>query len=128
MELRLALTTADYERLVRFYSAGLGIEPAALWTTERDRAMLLEFGRATVELFDDAHAELVDELEVGRRVSGPIRLALRVPDLDAALERLVAHGATVVHPAVITPWRHRNARVQDPDGLQVTLFQVLEGE
>ncbi len=128
MEMRLALTTADYERLVRFYSAGLGIEPAALWTTERDRAMLLEFGRATVELFDDAHAELVDELEVGRRVSGPIRLALRVPDLDAALERLVAHGATVVHPTVITPWRHRNARVQDPDGLQITLFQVLDGE
>lgn len=128
MELRVALTTADFDRLVRFYSQGLGIEPAALWTTDRDKAMLLELGRGTLELFDDAHATVVDELEVGRRVSGAIRFALQVPDLDAALERLLAHGATLVHPPVVTPWRHRNARVQDPDGLQVTLFQILGDE
>jgi uncharacterized glyoxalase superfamily protein PhnB len=42
--------------------------------------------------------------------------------------RLLAHGATLVHPPIVTPWRHRNARVQDPDGLQVTLFQVLAPE
>lgn len=128
MELRVALTTADFDRLVRFYSQGLGIEPAALWTTDRDKAMLLELGRGTLELFDDAHATVVDELEVGHRVSGAIRFALQVPDLDAALERLLAHGATLVHPPVVTPWRHRNARVQDPDGLQVTLFQILGDE
>ena len=128
MELRVALTTADFDRLVRFYSLGLGVEPAALWTTDRDRAMLLEFGRRTLELFDEAHAALVDELEVGDRVSGAIRFALQVPDLDGALGRLLAHGATLVHPPVETPWRHRNARVQDPDGLQVTLYQVLDDE
>jgi uncharacterized glyoxalase superfamily protein PhnB len=52
-----------------------------------------------------------------------VRLALQVPDLDAALARLLAHGATVVYPPVRTPWGDYNARVQDPDGLQVTLFQ-----
>lgn len=125
LEMRVALTTQEYERLVNFYSVGLGVEPAQLWTGEQDRAIILELGKATLEIFDEAHAEAVDQLEVGARVSGPIRFALQVPDVEAALERLVAQGATVVHPPIVTPWGHRNARVQDPDGLQVTLFQVL---
>ena len=125
LELRVALTTADYDRLVRFYSIGLGIAPAQLWTDGADRALLLELGRATLEIFDEPHAAAVDQIEAGGRVSGPIRFALQVPDLDAALERLLAVGATLVHPPIVTPWRHRNVRVQDPDGLQVTLFQVL---
>ncbi len=126
LELRVALTTNAYERLVEFYCVGLGLEPNALWTGEQDRAVILEMGKATLELFDEPHAAAVDQIEVGRRVSGPIRFALQVPDLPAALDRLVAHGATLVHPAMVTPWGHMNARVQDPDGLQITLFQVLD--
>lgn len=128
LELRLALTTADYDRLVRFYSDGLGIEPAALWVNDSDKAMLLNFGRATIEIFDEPHADLVDKLEVGERISGAVRLALEVPDLDAAMARLLANGATLVHEPVVTPWKHRNARFRDPDGMQVTLFQVLEAQ
>jgi catechol 2,3-dioxygenase-like lactoylglutathione lyase family enzyme len=123
MELRVALTTADYDRLVRFYTAGLGLEPAQLWHNGQGRALIIDMGRATLEIFDEAQAETVDQIEVGRRVSGPVRFALRVPDLDAAIERLLAHGATLVHPPVVTPWGDRNARLQDPDGMQVTLFQ-----
>jgi len=123
MELRVALTTADYDRLVRFYCDGLGLEPAALWHNEQGQAMLLDMGHATLELFDEVQAETIDRIEAGRRVSGQVRLALKVPDLDASIERLLAHGATLVHPPVVTPWGDRNARLQDPDGLQVTLFQ-----
>jgi catechol 2,3-dioxygenase-like lactoylglutathione lyase family enzyme len=123
LELRVALTTDDYEALVRFYTEGLGLDPAALWT-DSGRAMLLELGRATVEIFDQAHAESVDEIEVGQRVSGPIRFAIQVPDVDAALKRVLNYGATLVHEPVTTPWGDYNARVQSPDGLQVTLFQA----
>jgi uncharacterized glyoxalase superfamily protein PhnB len=126
LELRVALTGEDYERLVEFYCVGLGIEPAQLWTGEQDRAVILDMGRATLELFDEAHAAAVDQIEVGARVSGPIRFALQVPDLEAALQRLLAGGATLVHPPVVTPWKHKNVRLQDPTGLQVTLFQVLD--
>lgn len=123
-ELRVALTSSDYERLVKFYSAGLGIEPAAIWNNDGGRALILEMGRATLELFDETQAEVIDQIEAGRRVSGQIRFALQVPDLKAAMERLLAHGATLVHPPVRTPWGDYNVRLQDPDGLQVTLFQV----
>jgi uncharacterized glyoxalase superfamily protein PhnB len=60
----------------------------------------------------------------GRRVSGPVRIALQVPDLEAAVERLLVHGATLVHEPVVTPWGDKNARLQDPDGLQITLFKA----
>lgn len=125
LELRVAVTTADYEKLVAFYREALGLDPAALWTTETTHAILFELGKATLEIFDEPQAEMVDQLEVGRRVSGQIRFALRVPDVDAALERAVAWGATLVHEPVITPWRDRNARILSPDGLQITLFQPL---
>jgi methylmalonyl-CoA/ethylmalonyl-CoA epimerase len=123
-ELRIALTSSDYERLVRFYSAGLGIEPSAIWNNDGGRALILDMGKATLELFDDRQAEVIDQLEAGRRVSGQVRLALQVPDLEAAMERLLAHGATLVHEPVMTPWGDYNVRLQDPDGMQVTLFQA----
>ena len=124
MELRVALTTADYERLVKFYCDGLGLEPAAIWNNDGGRALILDMGRATLELFDEAQAEAIDRIEAGKRVSGQIRFALQVPDLQAAMERLLANGATFVHPPVITPWGDHNVRLQDPDGMQITLFQA----
>lgn len=123
LQLRVALTTADYDRLLRFYADGLGLEPEAIWTTVETNGILFSLGQATLELFDEGHAAEVDAIEVGQRVSGPVRLALQVPNVDAALARLTAHGAVVVHGPVVTPWGDRNARVQDPDGLQVTLFE-----
>lgn len=123
LELRIAVTTRDYERLVKFYRDGLGLEPAADWSTETTHALMFEMGRGTLEIFDEGQAESVDLLETERRTSGSIRFALQVPDLEAALARLVAKGYTVVHPPVMTPWKDYNVRVQDPDGMQVTLFQ-----
>jgi catechol 2,3-dioxygenase-like lactoylglutathione lyase family enzyme len=126
LELRVALTTSDYERSVKFYSDGLGLEPAAIWNNDGGQALILNMGHATLELFDETQAEVIDQLEAGRRVSGQIRFALQLPDLKAAMQRLIAHGATLVHPPVMTPWGDYNVRLQDPDGMQITLFQVLE--
>jgi uncharacterized glyoxalase superfamily protein PhnB len=125
-ELRVALTTRDYERLVKFYCDGLGIEPAQLWNNGQGQAMILDMGKATLEIFDEIQAQAIDQIEAGKRLSGQVRLAIQVPDLDAAIERLIAHGAIVVHPPVITPWGDYNVRLQDPDGMQVTLFQIME--
>src|SRR5215831_17018156 len=104
IELRLALTAYDFERLVAFYADGLGLEPSQMWPSDQGRAMVLDLGRATLELFDEQQAETVDRIEVGRRVSGPVRLALQVPDVHAATQRLLAKGAVLVHRPVITPW------------------------
>ncbi len=126
LELRVALTTREYERLVKFYCDGLGIEPSAIWNNDGGRALMLDMSSATLEIFDERQAEVIDQLEAGERVSGPIRFALRVPDLQSAMERLLAHGAILVHPPVVTPWGDINVRLQDPDGMQITLFQASD--
>jgi methylmalonyl-CoA/ethylmalonyl-CoA epimerase len=128
LELRVAITSSEYERLVEFYRDGLGIEPAAVWNNDGGRALMLEMGTATLELFDERQAEVIDQLEAGKRVSGQVRFALRVPDLEAAMKRLLDHGATLVHPPVQTPWGDYNVRLQDPDGMQITLFQASNDE
>jgi methylmalonyl-CoA/ethylmalonyl-CoA epimerase len=123
LELRIALTAVDFERSVKFYCDGLGLEPAAFWNNDGGRALMVEMGRGTLEIFDETQAEVIDRLEAGRRISGQIRFALQVADLEAAMERLLAHGATLVHPPVMTPWGDYNVRLQDPDGMQITLYQ-----
>ena len=126
LELRVALTTNDYERSLKFYCNGLGLEPAQVWNNGQGRALILNMGNATLEIFDETQAQTIDQIETGQRISGLIRFALQVPDLKAALKRLLAHGATLVHPPIITPWGDYNVRLQDPDGIQITLFQVLD--
>ena len=126
-ELRITLTVDDFDAAVRLYRDALGLPEVADWSSDQGRVLLLDAGRATLELFDEAQAAMVDDLEVGKRVSGKVRLALRVPDADAAASTLVAAGATAVAPAVDTPWGDRNARVAAPDGMQLTLF-TLTGE
>lgn len=126
IELRVAITTSDYERLVKFYCDGLGIEPAAIWDNGQGQALILNMGSATLEIFDETQAQTIDQIEAGKRISGQIRFALQVPDLKAAMERLLANGATLVHPPIVTPWGDTNVRLQDPDGMQITLFQVSD--
>lgn len=126
LELRVALTSQDYDRLIRFYCDGLGIEPAQVFQNDGGHGALLNMGNASMEIFDDAQAQAIDQIEAGQRISGQVRLALQVPDLEAAMERLLVHGATLVHPPVITPWGDTNVRLQDPDGTQITLFQTTD--
>jgi predicted enzyme related to lactoylglutathione lyase len=86
---------------------------------------ILEAGRATLELLDPTHSAFVDEVEVGRRVAGHIRLAFEVDDSAAATRRLEAAGATVIAEPTRTPWSSLNARLEGPAGLQLTLFTEL---
>ena len=121
-ELRVALTVADFDGAVAFYRDALGLDQVADWSTDQGRVILLSAGQATIELLDEAQAATVDSIEAGRRVAGAVRLALAVEDSEAMARRLVGAGAEQVAPPVMTPWGDRNARVQAPDGMQLTLF------
>jgi lactoylglutathione lyase len=121
-ELRVALTVQDFDKALAFYRDALGLEQLADWSSASGRVVVLDAGRATLELLDHAQAETVDAIEAGRRVSGTVRLAMEVADSQGMADRLVTAGAVCVAPPVVTPWGDRNARVQAPDGLQLTLF------
>ena len=122
-ELRLVVTAPDHDAAVHFYRDVLGLrEEAAFVDDNGGRATLLYAGRATIELADEAHADAIDALEVGHRVAGPVRLAFEVADAAEASERLVAAGARLVAAPVRTPWGSLNARLDGPDGQQLTVY------
>ena len=122
-ELRVALTVADFEAARRFYQDGFGLRAVLEWNNPDGRGIVLDAGRATLELVNEAQAETIDRVEAGKRVSGPVRLALEVADVDATAKSLKEAGATPVHEPVPTPWGDYNGRMQAPDGMQLTLFQ-----
>jgi lactoylglutathione lyase len=124
-ELRLVVTTPDYEAAVRFYRDTLGLDQLAVWESPGGHVTLLDAGRATLEIMDPANAEHVDEVEVGRRVAGAVRVGFRVADASAATERLADAGADVIAGPTRTPWNSLNARLSAPAGLQLTLFEEL---
>jgi methylmalonyl-CoA/ethylmalonyl-CoA epimerase len=121
-ELRIALTVENFDEALAFYRDTLGLEELELWETPGSRAVLLSAGRATLELFDEGQAAMVDEIEVGRRVAGTVRFALEVEDSAATAETLEAAGAVRLGGPVETPWRDVNVRLEAPDGMQLTLF------
>jgi catechol 2,3-dioxygenase-like lactoylglutathione lyase family enzyme len=121
-ELRLAVTTDDFDEALAFYRDVLGMPVATDFSSADGRAVLLDAGRARLELFDRPQAEYVDRVEVGRRVAGPIRVALEVDDPAAATRAAAAAGADVLAAPTRTPWGSLNARLAAPAGLQLTLF------
>jgi catechol 2,3-dioxygenase-like lactoylglutathione lyase family enzyme len=121
-QLRIALTVENYAEALAFYRDALGMPMLEEWNTEGANGALLDAGRATLEIFDEGQAAMVDDLEVGRRVAGAIRFALEVDDSAAVGEALERAGAKRFGAPVETPWGDVNVRVQAPDGMQLTLF------
>jgi lactoylglutathione lyase len=125
-QLRLVVTATDYDEAVMFYRDVLGLPQEAAFAVAGGRVTILDAGRATLEITDPVHAAYIDEVEVGRRVAGHIRVAFEIGDADATTQRLLEAGATLIAPPTETPWRSRNARLQGPGDLQLTLFQELD--
>ena len=123
-ELRVALTVEDFDGAAALYRDGLGLPVAGGWDRPDGRGLILSAGPSTIEILDRPQAALVDEVEAGGRVSGPVRLAIEVPDVEASAASLVEKGAEPVGGPVMTPWGDFNRRLQDPGGLQLTLFQT----
>ena len=123
LEMRLVVTADDYDAAVAFYRDTLGLRQLGAFDDGAGHVVILDAGRATLELSDLPHAEHIDRVEVGRRVAGHIRVAFGVADAAAATDRLTDAGATLIAPPTRTPWRSLNSRLEAPGGLQLTLFQ-----
>lgn len=121
-QLRVVITAPDFDEALHFYRDVLGLREAFAVSSPGGRVAILEAGRATLELADPAHAAYIDEMEVGRRVAGQIRLAFEVADAHTMTDRLAQAGAQVIAQPVPTPWGSLNSRLDAPAGLQLTLF------
>lgn len=126
LEMRLVVTAPDYEAAIAFYRDVLGMPQIGVFDSPGGRVTILDAGRATLELGDPGHVAYVDEVEVGRRVAGHLRVAFQVADAEAATGAAVAAGAELLAPPTETPWRSLNCRLEGPAGLQLTLFEELD--
>jgi lactoylglutathione lyase len=120
--MRLVVTADDYDAAVTFYRDVLGLPERASYVSPNGRVVILEAGRATLEIADPAQAEFIDRVEVGRRVAGHIRVAFEVADSRTTTAALAAAGARIIAEPTLTPWQTENARLEAPAGLQLTLF------
>ncbi len=125
-QLRLVVTVDDYEQALAFYRDVLGLTEEAAFQVAGGHVSILEAGRATLEITDRRHAEYIDEVEVGRRVAGQVRVAFEVDDSAEVTGRLAQAGAQVIAEPTVTPWRSLNARLAAPADLQLTIFQELQ--
>jgi lactoylglutathione lyase len=123
-QLRLVVTAADYDEAVHFYRDVLGLGERDAVQAPHGRVTILDAGRATLEIAEPSTAEYIDEVEVGRRVAGHIRVAFEVDDASATTAALADAGGEVLAEPRPTPFRSTNARLNGPAGLQLTLFQM----
>jgi len=129
MQLRLVIEVEDFNEALAFYRDALGLTEQAAFQGDNDaRVVILDAGRATLELCNTAQKEMIDAVEVGHPASPKIRVAFEVADTNGATTRLVEAGATLIGAPVETPWRSLNSRLAAPAGLQITLFEDLESK
>jgi uncharacterized glyoxalase superfamily protein PhnB len=126
LQMRLVVEATDYEEAVAFYRDVLGAgEELVVEGESGEKVTILDVGRATLELSNPAQVAMIDEVEVGRRVSPRLRVAFEVADAEGATRDLVDAGAELVAPPIVTPWQSLNSRLSAPAGLQITLFEEL---
>jgi len=129
LQMRLVVEAADYDDAVRFYRDVLGGEQELQVHGEHgERVTIIDVGRATLELSTPEQVDMIDRVEVGRRVSPRLRVAFEVADAEQVTDRLVDAGAALVAPPTRTPWDSVNSRLEAPGGLQITVFEELEGD
>lgn len=120
----VVVEVADLDRAISLYRDGLGLDlhesdhhggahgSGDRWTSGRHAAVSWEDGAFLHFALYESKGE----------VTSGVQLSFAVTDVDAALGRALAAGATVVHPPRDEPWG-RSARVRDLDGNVIELTQ-----
>jgi predicted enzyme related to lactoylglutathione lyase len=126
LQLRLVVEAHDYEEALTFYRDTLGLPQLEAYSGDGDaQVAILDAGRATLEIANPAQKRMIDDVEVGRQVAPPLRVAFEVTDASGVASKLVDGGAQLVAAPVRTPWDSLNARLDAPAGLHITVFQEL---
>jgi catechol 2,3-dioxygenase-like lactoylglutathione lyase family enzyme len=126
-QLRLVVEAADFDEALRFYRDVLGMPEAEAYSGPGGaEVVILDAGRATLELSNPAQVRFIDDVETDGGRSDRLRVALEVDDAASVTDDLVGGGADLEASARETPWRSVNARLRGPAGLQLTIFQELD--
>jgi lactoylglutathione lyase len=107
-ELRFAFVFDDYDAALHLFRDVLCLETVLDLDQEGGRGVILKVPSATLEVFDRAQGNHVDDVEVGRRLDERVRIAIKVADLAAASSE-VEKGRSLTRGR---PRRHPLGRLQ----------------
>ena len=123
MELRICIDVDDMERVIAFYTEGLGLRCGRRF--QNAFTEILGASSPIDLLLNAAGTRPVPGSEENRsyqRHWTPVHLDFVVDDIDAAVTRLVAHGAVLEMPVNHRAWG-RIAGLADPFGHGIDLLQ-----
>lgn len=95
----LGIAVRSIDEALKFYRDQLGLFVALRETVENEKvhAAMLPVGESRIELLEATEPDSVIAKFVEKRGEGLHHIALTVPDLPAAIERLKASGARVLN-------------------------------
>src|SRR5438093_5120341 len=123
MELRICIDVDDMERAITFYTEGLGLRLGRRF--ESDFVELLGAGSAIDLLLNTPGSHPVagsPAMRNYRRHWTPVHLDFVVEDIEAAIARLLRHGAVLETPIADHVWG-RIAGLADPFGHGLDLLE-----
>jgi methylmalonyl-CoA epimerase len=95
----LGIAVRSIEDALRFYRDQLGLAVGALETValEKVHTAMLPLGESRIELLEASQPDSVIAKFIEKRGEGLHHVAIQVPDLTAAVERLKAAGARLLN-------------------------------
>jgi predicted enzyme related to lactoylglutathione lyase len=120
----LRIITADIRPLVAFYEQVTGI--AANWYTGQFAEVVTPM--ATLAIGSMETMALFGEGLITPGSNRSVIIEFRVPDVDAAYEKVKATTAEVVQTPTTMPWGNRSLLFRDPDGNLVNFFTPITPE
>jgi|SRR5579871_2655345 len=95
----LGIAVRSLDEALKFYRDQLGLDVSMRETVEHERVnvAMLPLGEPRIELLEPTQADSVIGKFLDKRGEGLHHVALRVPDLRAAVERLKSSGARLLN-------------------------------
>jgi methylmalonyl-CoA epimerase len=95
----LGIAVRSLDQALRFYRDQLGLDVAMRETVavEKVNVAMLPVGEPRIELLEPTEADSVIGKFINKRGEGLHHIALKVPDLNAAVDRLRASGARLLN-------------------------------
>jgi catechol 2,3-dioxygenase-like lactoylglutathione lyase family enzyme len=125
MELRICIDVDDMDRAIHFYTEGLGLRVGRRF--QNAFTEILGAGSPIDLLLNAAGTQPIAGSEATRNYQRhwtPVHLDFVVDDIDAALARLLRHGAVLDMPVTDRAWG-RIAGLADPFGHGIDLLQFI---
>ena len=95
----LGIAVKSLDAALKFYRDQLGLDVSLRETVEHEKVnvAMLPLGEPRIELLEPAQADSVIGKFIDKRGEGLHHVAIRVPDLSAAVERLKSSGARLLN-------------------------------